>query len=237
MKFNRNPLKFGKSLEPPTQELVRNTLGLVNASAEDAIRYGGELTRAAMSIMELRNDRKYVVVDTKVHMLMPGFSPAIPGWHTDGVPRGASMSPLARDVPRIDIQNAIELPDRWVAKQYRPTHFHMLVTGSCRTEFLVERNLELEVTENTKLYTDISHQVDEKLMNMKLEEPEAIVRPGDGEVLHFDWWDLHRGIPAPKHEWRFFIRVTEMDLAPPETDLRKVIRTQQQIYAPADFGW
>jgi len=30
--FNRNPIKLGKSIEQPSQEIVKNTLGLFNAS-------------------------------------------------------------------------------------------------------------------------------------------------------------------------------------------------------------
>ena len=56
-------------------------------------------------------------------------------------------------------------------------------------------------------------------------------------VLEFDWWDIHRGVEATAHEWRYFIRVAETDVAEPERDLRKVIRTQHQVYAPKDFGW
>lgn len=53
--FNRNPIVLGNRIEQPSEELVRNTLGLFNASIEDAVKYGGELTRAALGAMNLRN--------------------------------------------------------------------------------------------------------------------------------------------------------------------------------------
>ena len=224
--FNRNPIRFGERIERPSAELVANTLGLVNASVEDAVRYGGDLTRAALSVLPITNSRKYVVVDTKVHMLMPGFMPAIPGWHTDGVPRGPDGDPLAKAAPDLDAQSQLTM-------EGRGTRFAMLVTGvGCRTEFVGTR-LDLEPDDTWKtphLYAGLSEQV-ERLA------PPITTAPECGAVL-FDWWDIHRGVAAKAHEWRFFIRVTESDLVAPWSDLRRVIRTQQQVYVPSDrYGW
>ena len=75
--FNRNPLKFGNMIEQPSAIEIKNTFGLWNASLDDAIRYGGEITRQAIKAMNLRHDRKNIIVDTKIHMLMKGMCPAI----------------------------------------------------------------------------------------------------------------------------------------------------------------
>src|SRR4051794_6847809 len=99
--FKGKPFVAGGFIDPPSQELIKNTLGLWNASPEDAVKYGGDLTRAALGAVKLHNDRKHVVVDTKIHMLMPGMIPSIPGWHTDGIPRGKSGSPQERAEPCI----------------------------------------------------------------------------------------------------------------------------------------
>ena len=99
LRFNRNPLVVTGRIDQPSQELVKNTLGLFNASPEDTVKYGGVLTRAALGAVKLHNDRKYVVVDTKIHMLIPGMSPAIPGWHTDGVPRGPKRDSIHHGNP------------------------------------------------------------------------------------------------------------------------------------------
>lgn len=56
-------------------------------------------------------------------------------------------------------------------------------------------------------------------------------------VYEFAWWDLHRGMAASKDMWRYFIRVMETDHLAPKTDLRSVIRTQQQVYVPLEYGW
>ncbi|PKR83515.1 hypothetical protein [Heyndrickxia camelliae] len=225
MLFNRNEPVFGKPIEQPSQELVKNTLGLHNASLEDALKYGGDLTRAAIGSMNLTMKKKYIIVDTKIHMLIPGMCPAIPGWHTDGVPRGANLDPTAKQAPNIHAQEEMDSPI-----------FHLLVTGtSCLTKFIKDRNIDLAVPDepDTKLYKMVSSQVNQKVLNGELETYEA---PSCVPVM-WDWWEVHTGIPAKHHEWRFLIRVTESDIQQPKTDLRDIIRTQQQGYMPMEFGW
>ena len=225
MLFNRNELQFGVPIEQPSQELIKNTLGLHNASLDDALKYGGELTRSAIGAMNLTMKKKHIIVDTKIHMLIPGMCPAIPGWHTDGVPRGNSLDPTVKDKPNIHAQEEMDSPV-----------FHLLVTGeSCLTRFIKERNFELRVPNepSTLLYKTVSHQVNEKINNKELTTFEA---PSCTPVM-WNWWEIHTGIPAKHHEWRFLIRVTESDIQEPKRDLRDIIRIQQQGYMPTEFGW
>lgn len=225
MLFNRNDLVFGNPIEQPSQELVKNTLGLHNASLEDALKYGGDLTRSALGAMNLTMQKKHVVVDTKIHMLIPDMCPAITGWHTDGVPRGTKLDPTAKQEPNIYAQEKMDSPI-----------FHLLVTGtSCLTHFLEQRDVNLEVPEepSTELYKKISKQVNQNISNGELSTYEL---PTCTSVM-WDWWELHTGIPAKHHEWRFLIRVTESDIQEPKKDLRDIIRTQQQGYMPMEFGW
>ena len=37
--FNRNPVKIGESIEPPSQDAIENSLNLRQVSLEDAARY------------------------------------------------------------------------------------------------------------------------------------------------------------------------------------------------------
>lgn len=225
MKFNRSKVQYGRKIEQPSEELIRNTLALHNASLEDAIKYGGELTRAALDAMDLTFSKKYIVVDTKIHMLMPGMSPAIPGWHTDGVPRGSQLDPQFKGRPDIKAQETLDSPI-----------FHLLVTGdSCLTEFVEGRDIVLDVPSepSTKLYSSVSKQMRDKISKGELTSyPIASCT-----AVSWDWWELHTGVQATKHEWRFLIRVTETNIQPPKTKLRDIIRTQQQIYSPVVLGW
>lgn len=232
--FNRNPIVLGNRIEQPSEELVRNTLGLFNASIEDAVKYGGELTRAALGAMNLRNDRRYIVVDTKVHMLIPGMSPAIPGWHTDGVPRGLLRDSIHHGLPDLYAQEF---------EHYRPHRYHLLVTGSgCLTEFLADPiKLQINREPDAQVYNHMSKVVNEHVRIYTsyprgLRE-EIITTAPSCQVVEFDWWNVHQGVVATKKEWRYLIRVMETDFCEPERDLRNVIRTQQQVYAPIDFGW
>lgn len=230
--FNQNQLQFGKTIEQPDQKLIRNTLGLVNASLDDALKYGGEITREAIGAMNLQHDRKNIIVDVKVHMLMPGFYAAIPGWHADGVPRGDDFNPLQKARPRMDIQKRIsdEYSYGDQGQNMRPTRYHMIVTGEgCLTEF-IGQPVKLTHLRDDNLYSDMNREINARIWLRKISVPSCT-------VTEFDWWDIHRGVAATKHEWRYFIRVAEIDIAEPERDLRNAIRTQHQVYAPENFGW
>ncbi|PEJ48417.1 hypothetical protein [Bacillus wiedmannii] len=226
--FNRNPIRIGydKAIEQPSTNTLKNTPALWNASLEDALKYGGELKKAAIGAMNLRFDRKYIVVDTKVHMLMPGMCPVIPNWHSDGVPRGSELRPEAE---------AKAKPNIFAQETMKDSRFHLLVTGEgCLTEF-IQKPVTLEVPQepSTKLYSMVNQQIREKVLTGELD----VFTAQSCTPIEFDWFDIHRGVEATKHEWRFLIRVTETDYMPPQTDLRQVMRTQQQVYVPTNFGW
>lgn len=224
MKFNRGEVQLGNKIEKPSQEDIKNTQGLWNASFDDAIRFGGDLTRAALQAMNIRGDKKHVVVDVKTHMLMPGMIPAIPGWHTDGVPRGGKSLSPASGAPHIHMQEGTDSP-----------RYHLLVVGGdCPTKFIASRNIDL-VTENLpNLYAGISSQVCEMDNKGLLDTYDA----PDGQVAEWDWWELHTAQRARGPGWRYLIRVTETDYLKPQKDLRQVLRNQQQVYLPSEiFGW
>lgn len=224
MKFNRGEVQFGNKIEKPSQDDIKNTQGLWNASFDDAFRFGGDVTRAALQAMNLRGDKKHIVVDVKTHMLMPGMIPAIPGWHTDGVPRGGKTLSPASGAPHIHMQIGADSP-----------RYHLLVVGgNCPTKFIASRNINL-VTENLpNLYAGISSQVCEMDNKGLLDTYDA----PDGQVVEWDWWELHTAQQARAPGWRYLIRVTETDYLEPQSDLRLVLRNQQQVYLPTEkFGW
>lgn len=223
--FNRIPLVKGKVIQQPSELEMKNTFALWNASYEDAIRYGGEITRDALQAMNLRHDRKNIIVDTKIHMLMPGWSPAIPGWHVDGAPRDASKNPQGSGLPDTFAQEGDE----------RFNRYHILVTGNgCLTQY-INKPLEVPIPDEPsyEVYSVMSRYVQE----MVKIAPSIVSSFESCTVYEFDWWDIHTGIIASKKEWRYLIRVCESDYYEPRKDLREVIRMQSQIYSPADFGW
>lgn len=220
--FNRNPLVLSGGIEQPLTQEIKSTPGLWNASLDDALRFGGDVTRSAVRAMNIRHDRRNIVVDVKVHMLMPGFMPAIPGYHTDGVPRGPELNPAGKGDPNIWAQTS---------RVERAPRYHLLITGTgCLTRFVTERvKLEVPKKPTPNLYKIITRQI-------KQLKPLTSLAPSC-QVVEWDWWNLHTAVPATKHEWRYLIRVTETDHIEPQKDLREVLRTQQQVYVPAEFGW
>ncbi|SDW79703.1 hypothetical protein [Paenibacillus sp. CF384] len=225
--FNRTPLRYGGAIEQPTIDVLKNTPQLWNASLDDALKYGGELTKAAIGAMDLRFDRKHIVVDTKVHMLMPGMCPAIPNWHTDGVPRGKELRPEVKDVPNIHAQ-----------EEMTTSRFHLIVTGAgCLTEFVAQPQLiELPDGPHPDL-NKLINQATERMRHCEENIPLKTVTAPSCQAVEFDWWTIHRGVYATKHEWRYLIRVAETDHMEPQTDLRQILRTQVQVYVPESFAW
>ncbi len=225
VQYNRNPLVIGKSIAEPSQLELKNTFSLWNASYEDAIRYGGAITRDALQAMNIRHDRKNIIVDTKIHMLMEGWSPAIPGWHCDGAPRDEKKNPQGKNAPDVLAQEG----------DPRYNRYHILVTGTgCLTQY-INRPLTLptETTPNYDVYSKMSRTVQQ----MVKEDSSMVSSFPSCTVVEFDWWDIHTGVIATKKEWRYLIRVCESDYYEPRRDLREVIRMQNQIYSPQDFGW
>lgn len=245
--FNRRPPILGPTIEQPPQELVKNTPSLWQADLDTAVRYGGELTHAALGAMNLRGDKRFTVVDTKVHMLMPGQCPAIPGWHTDGAPRllaspqdltgHLAHSPTGQGPPDLRVQ------EHW-GEEGRTPRFHLLVTGhGCLTEFLWNP-LTIDIAEvaSPDLYAELTTVVEQKrgLDYVAGEDLATSFRFAPScTVIEWDWWNLHQGILAQQREWRFLIRVTESDYHEPlpPSRLPEIIRTQQMVYTPMRFGW
>jgi hypothetical protein len=225
MRFCRNPLKFAGSIEEPPLLEMKNTFGLWNSSLDDAVRYGGEITRQAIKAMNLRHDRKNIIVDTKIHMLMKGMSPAIPGWHVDGAPRDNNKNPQGSGKPDTFAQE----------NDPRPNRYHLLVTGQgCLTQYINQPiSAPIPSTPSYQVYEMMSTHIQQKVKN----NPDLIMSVPSCTVIEFDWWDIHTGIIAKKNEWRYLIRVCESDYYEPQKDLREVIRMQSQVYAPHNFSW
>lgn len=224
--FNRNPIKYISSIVQPSQTEIKNTFGLWNASYDDAIRYGGEITRYALRNMKLHHDRKNIVIDTKVHMLMPGWSPAIPGWHADGAPRDASKNPQGKGMPDTFAQEG----------DGRFNRYHIMVTGEgCLTQY-INRPMYIPIPDapSDQVYSLMSEYVQQKVLDNSKLLVDTFKSCG---IYEFDWWNIHTGVIATKKEWRYLIRVCESDYYEPQKDLREVIRMQSQIYSPANFGW
>lgn len=219
--FRPDALKYvGTLIGSYDPELIETHLNLRQASIDNALKYGGLLTREFLSKMDLRGDKKYTIVDTRISFLLPGAYPSIPGWHTDGVPRGKNLDPASKESPdiRSQLKGDISSP-----------RYHLGVYGVDAFPEFVREPLALDAPHDDTLYKSISEQVN----TIK----PLVDKVAKGEIWEFDWWTLHRATPAIKRSWRYLIRVTESDNIPPRDDLNKMIRSHSQVYMPAEFGW
>lgn len=143
-------------------------------------------------------------------MLMPGWYPCIPGWHLDDVPR-----------TRADGQ-----PDH-VDPAYRAEHVMSIVGDASRTRFGLGQIELPEPDLNAGATYGIWHQTVE----------DSSLKPFDvepGTLVEFNDQSWHKGMPATKAGWRWFIRATRNTHRRPTNEIRR----QVQVYLPAvDAGW
>ncbi|ANA86572.1 hypothetical protein PBI_CLUBL_74 [Gordonia phage ClubL] len=201
-----------------SDDQIEGTPNLRRAGLSDAILFGGPAVRDLLERSPIVGDREYVFVDTKVTMLMPGWYPAIPGWHTDGVPRGEKGDPSDYGNP--------SLPKQLTQRSPR---FHTIVAGvPCLTEFLLGYyELEIEHDEDSKMYGEMTNLVSKMAYHGRVPQPQV--------WSSWDWWQIHRATESRHRGWRLLIRITESDLVRPST--RDFIRTQNQVYVPLDSSW
>lgn len=133
----------------------------------------------ARRFLECLPEGRYIV-DSRTHMLMPGWLPCIGGWHLDEVKRDEDGN--------LDFKN----------NNNNKEHYFMILdyeTGSL-TEFVNEPLGDVK----PKTYKDLSMAV-----NM-LQPDTSIIKSNC--LYNFDCNDIHRGRKATGKGWRYFIRAT-----------------------------
>lgn len=193
-------------------EMIANEPMLFSASIEFARQGGGPLTQEALDAVErlyTPEQGRWPVIDTRVHMLMPGMVPAIPGWHCDAVPR-----PQSEGQPEPALSRGVT--DHWTVTIASPG------LEGARTEFLRE---SVEVSyEAARVWGSVHEAVEEV-------DPETLHAP-HGVVMAFSDRHLHRATKATTKGWRFFFRLSRYHSRP-----RNLIRKQVQVYMPEAVGW
>jgi hypothetical protein len=227
--FNTTPVAFGPRVEyhQAMQHFIEATPNLRRASLSNAALFGGPLVKRCLEVAPLVGDRAHVIVDTKVSMLMPTWLPAIPGWHTDGVPRRpAADNGLPMD-PSYTGQPSLKEQKRQADGGYFPRYHTIHVGNDCPTYFVAQPlELDLEHGESDQLYAEMTRLVQELRPGFKA--------PSPGRWMSWDWWNIHAASEAVVRGWRLLIRVTESNTPPAETGF---IRAQNQVYVPREFGW
>lgn len=221
----RSDFHVGAALPEFTQDQVQAEPMLFSCEPMFAYENGGPITRAFLDAVSGGDpDGLIGVLDTRVHMLMPGMTPCIGGWHLDDVPR-----------TRSDGQPDLRNPD--VA-----SHVLALVNGDVApTEFYRGDWAlpEVEIGDG-----NVYHHYDRLLTEGQLglgpdADPGEVVKVPTNRLIHFDSRTFHRGTPADTHGWRWFGRLSHSPAATRAgRKPRNQIRTQVQVYVESfRHGW
>lgn len=205
---------LGRELPLFTVNEIKNEPMLFSCDWEAAHEFGGPLTRSFLGALVNRWDPDGVIIDSRVHMLMPGWFPCIPGWHHDDVPR-----------TRLDGQPNYEAPE------YKAEHCMALVGGEiCPTEFALGRHELPDVPLGDVFYRRWHPIVDQQVLDREL----RLWRAPTNRLVFFDWETMHQGTKAVADGWRWFIRASRNTHRKPTNELRR----QVQVYMerPMD-GW
>jgi len=191
---------------------------LFGADADFAYHKGGPLTRWFLDTLEgvagdPDPDFAYTI-DSRVHMLKPGWYPCIPGWHLDLIPRDAGGQP--------DIDNPPEGDRHWLC-----------CIGDCSLTQFLASPVDLERPSREEIvYNSFNTQIN-RLVNSGRIYPSTV---SSGSIVEFGPSDLHRGQAAHKDGWRFFIRCSKTKHRMPANQIRR----QSNVYIPIadlDRGW
>lgn len=167
-----------------------------NANLNYVYQNSGPITRSFID--EIPLNWHNAVFDSRVHMLMPGWYPAIPGYHHDDVPR----SPIS---PGQHFLTAGQ-PD-YDNTRYYAEHLMGLVNGEiCPTEFVIGKCAMRPVPEGELIYRQWHKEIEFLIDNG---EVKTWLAPS-GALIKFDWQTFHTGTKAIGSGWRWFCRLTSV---------------------------
>lgn len=85
--FNSSIKELNSFAQEVSNEDIKNEPMFFNCDLDFIYKNGGEITKSFVDSMPEGWKQSDIVFDSRVHMLMPGWFPAIPGFHHDDVPR------------------------------------------------------------------------------------------------------------------------------------------------------
>lgn len=199
-----------------------------NCDLNFAMEEGGDVTRSFISALPPEWFMGDVVFDSRVHMLMPGWYPAIPGFHHDDVPRPERI-PVGQHFATAGQPDYRDM-------RYKAEHILGLVHAEVApTEFAVgEIELPLlDLSDPTQLvYRTWHYKVLEALAEGRMQRYEA----PDRTLVQFDWQSFHQAVRARANGWRWFGRVTRN--SDRTRRITNEIRSNAQVYLEFPMeGW
>ncbi len=222
--FNSQIQELGSFAQKIGNDHIKNEPMFFNADLDFAYKHGGEITKSFID--NLPNDWKIsqVVFDSRVHMLMPGWYPAIPGYHHDDVPRP--------EIPVVQHFVTAGQPD-YDNPRYKSEHILGLVNADiCPTEFAIGSCFMPAIPEGELIY----RKWHEEVMSLLAYDVLTLVKAKDRTLIYMDCNTFHQGNKAVSNGWRWFGRVSR------NTDrvknITNEIRSQVQVYLEFPMeGW
>lgn len=206
------------------QTVIKNEPMFFNCDLEFAHKEGGLITRAFIDALPEDWKNQPVVLDSRVHMLMKGWFPCIPGFHHDDVPRrNDAYGQPNYDDPAYRSQHLMGLVNGDIA----PTRFALTPPGTSGELGLFRRPETSRVT-----YEAWHLEVEQQLADGKLLPFEA----PSGQLLQFDWQTWHEGQRARAGGWRWFVRLSRNTAR--TATITNEHRRQVQVYLEYPIqGW
>lgn len=214
MKFNSTVQNIGSFKSNWTQDQIKNEPMLFNCDADHAYVYGGEITRNFLrSLPPAWAWIPDLVVDSRVHMLMPGWYPCIPGMHHDDIPRTTENG-----------------QPNYINPEYKAEHVLGLVNGDIAPTQFALGEIDLEIPTEGIIYKQWHPKVMQAIEDGTMKSYSA----ESGVILQFNSESFHQGTRAVAAGWRWFIRVSRNTHRKPTNEIRK----QVQVYLENPMeGW
>lgn len=205
-----------------SKDIVKNEPMFYKSSYQFVRQHGGPIT---MSFLDsLPTGWENCIIDSRSHMLMNGWYPAIPGFHHDDVPR-----PVAPEGSHFLTAGQ---PD-YDNPRYLSQHLMGLVNAEvCPTEFAIGECEMPAVPADGLIYREWHNEVLKLLAAGKLKS----VNAESGKLIQFDWQTFHQATAAVGSGWRWFMRLTRNS----ETVSRPMNEIRQQVQVYLEFpmeGW
>lgn len=214
MKITSN-FTAGSFVDPATRDDVKNEPMLFSCDLKHSYFLGSTLTYTFLNkLPQSWRDDPTLIVDSRVHMLMPNWYPCIPGYHHDDVPRS-----------RKDRQPNYDSPE------YKSEHCMLLLGDNiCPTEFAVGTCEMPEVPQGQIVYKEWHKEVLKQIAEGNLKRVSSVMN----QMLFFDWQTFHQGVASSGSGWRFFIRASRNTQRVHSNELRR----QVQVYMDNPMeGW
>jgi hypothetical protein len=207
-------MEIGLPLPDFTATDVKNETMFFSSSLKYARDNGGPITDAFVNQALRAGWELDDIFDSRVHMLMKGWFPCIPGWHHDDVARGGDGQP------------------DYDSLKYKSRHVMGLINGGVApTEFSVG-NISLPKVDKSQ---GPVYKVWHDMVEQKTVEGSMIrVAAPSNKLVSFDWQAFHQGVRAVDNGWRWFGRIS----AGTDRRIRNEIRRQVQVYLEFPMeGW